>query len=251
MLSGVFMKNKKLREAIAPCCGLGANRDDIDSALNEVEALIAHRDLLLIEVLNVLENSLDAMKGHRFQEDEIINHLSAMKAIRSMFSSTSSSVEKFNDGLLSAFGDGWYEGFLKAKKLSNKGLDLTEYDPLGMSEHEEDFGKFGVLGERLLEQANSLRVLTAEVGRKPEEHLGHLVALIRPVRVRDTLSKSGRWVYHYRCFPHQSCPWNQSASIKSIERRIQAAIQCRDFSKAQRLDNVKQALQSIKTGGAV
>lgn len=243
------MITQQLKQLIEQsCCGTVLDKSAVLELINEVEALIVHREHLL---LNVLESSLDAMKGHRFQEDEIINHLSAMKAIRSMSSSTSSSVEKFNDDLLSAFGDGWYEGFLKAKQLSNKGLDLTEYDPLQISEHEEDFGKFGVLGKRLLDQANSLGVLTAEVGRQPEEHLDHLIALLRPVRISDRLLKSGRWQHRVRRFPHQLWPWNQSASIKSIERRIQAAIQCRDFSKAQRLDNVKQALQSIKTGVVV
>ena len=92
------MKTKQLRQRIEQtCCGTVLDKSAALELINEVEALIAHREHLLLEVLNVLECSLDAMKGHRFQEDEIINHLSAMKAIRHHFESKST-----DDSILAA-----------------------------------------------------------------------------------------------------------------------------------------------------
>lgn len=66
------------------------------------------------------------------------------------------SKEELEGELLSAFGDGWYEGFLKAKYLSEKGEDLDEYDPLLMSEDEELIAKVGVRNKELLSRINKL-----------------------------------------------------------------------------------------------
>ncbi len=40
-------------------------------------------------------------------------------------------------------------------------------------------------------------------------------------------------------------PWDAAQSIKSIERRVQAAIQQRDFTRAGRLDNVSIAIRNV------
>ncbi|MCE7729647.1 hypothetical protein [Vibrio campbellii] len=237
------MSIEKLRKAIAPCCGLGANRTEVDEALNEVEALVWHREHLLMEVLNVLQSSLDAMKGDRFQEDEIINHLAAMDAIRTMFSSTSPCIEKFHENLLSAFGDGWFEGFEKARQLLMEGHDISSFNSLLMSEDEEDVNKFGVLHKKLREENKQLnKVVSSNLGKSEEWHIQHLITLIRTIRVSFKKLPNGHCIHRARIFGVQCWPWSTRASIKSIERRIQTAIKSRDFSKAQRLDNVKQAL---------
>lgn len=50
--------------------------------------------------------------------------------------------ESNNDLNTSAFGDGWYDGFLEAKKLNSEDKhfldDVEEDDVLDMSEHAED-----------------------------------------------------------------------------------------------------------------
>ncbi|EGQ7794675.1 hypothetical protein I6Z01_003162 [Vibrio parahaemolyticus] len=56
------MSIKQLRAAIAPCCGLGANREEIDAALNSVSAQLGTQEQLLVETLNILEHSLKAIR---------------------------------------------------------------------------------------------------------------------------------------------------------------------------------------------
>lgn len=64
--------------------------------------------------------------------------------------------EELEEQLNSAFGDGWYEGFLKAKYLSEKGEDLDDYDALSMSEDEEQIAKVGVRNKELLSRIDKL-----------------------------------------------------------------------------------------------
>lgn len=94
------------------------------------------------------------------------------------------SKEELEDELLSAFGDGWYEGFLKAKSLSDKGEELDEYDPLLMSEDEEQIAKVGVRNKELLSRIKKLEanLLTVRAERdiyrcqseSLQEHLNEL-----------------------------------------------------------------------------
>ncbi len=44
---------------------------------------------------------------------------------------------------------------------------------------------------------------------------------------------------------NMTIPWDVGQSIKSIERRIQAAIKLRDFAKAERLNNVSIAIRNV------
>ncbi|HCZ9674220.1 TPA: hypothetical protein O4I60_005014, partial [Vibrio parahaemolyticus] len=45
------MSIKQLRAAIAPCCGLGANREEVDAALNNVSSQLGTQGQLLVETL--------------------------------------------------------------------------------------------------------------------------------------------------------------------------------------------------------
>lgn len=76
---------KQLRKAITPCCGLGANCEDIESALASVESLLEAREMLLVETLNILEHSLKAMQMSAVTPTVIENHVAAITTIRLHF----------------------------------------------------------------------------------------------------------------------------------------------------------------------
>lgn len=244
-------------------CGTVLDKSVALDLINELEAALEAREQLLVETLHILEITNKAVRMGAVNSSVIENHSAAIQAIRNHFEGREDRMCGFDFSDRLTIND---EVSTMTRRVTSITRTRTQFIVrmqsghihtfnFDFSEHEEGLDNYSVLGKKLLDQANSLGALTAEVrreiGRKPEEHIGHLVALLRPVRISDTLLKSGRWQHRVRRFPHKLWPWNQSASIKSIERRIQAAIQCRDFSKAQRLDNVKQALQSIKAGVAV
>ncbi|WP_219079382.1 hypothetical protein [Vibrio parahaemolyticus] len=68
------MSIKQLRAAIAPCCGLGANREEVDAALNSVSAQLSTQEQLLVETLNILEHSLKAIRLDAVTEELLQNH---------------------------------------------------------------------------------------------------------------------------------------------------------------------------------
>ncbi|MEF1187766.1 hypothetical protein QTO04_00470 [Vibrio parahaemolyticus] len=76
------MSMKQLRAVIAPCCGLGANRAEVDAALNNVSAQLSTQEQLLVETLNILEHSLKAIRLDTVTEELLQNHYNAIKAIR-------------------------------------------------------------------------------------------------------------------------------------------------------------------------
>ncbi len=87
------MSIKQLRAAIAPCCGLGANREEVDAALNSVSAQLSTQEQLLVETLNILEHSLKAIRMNAVTEELLQNHYGAIKAIRNHFESSELSRE--------------------------------------------------------------------------------------------------------------------------------------------------------------
>lgn len=84
------MSIKQLRAAIAPCCGLGANREEVEAALNNVSAQLSTQEQLLVETLNILEHSLKAIRLDAVTEELLQNHYGAIKAIREHFESAQS-----------------------------------------------------------------------------------------------------------------------------------------------------------------
>lgn len=80
-----------------------------------------------------------------------------------------------NDALSSSFGDGWYEGFLHAKRLVSDDEDLDDYDALMMSEDKESMAKVGVRERKLLDQIAKLTAKNNELDK----------ALIEEIENRD------------------------------------------------------------------
>ncbi|EOW2077610.1 hypothetical protein ACNZ70_001935 [Vibrio mimicus] len=52
------MSIKQLRAAIAPCCGLGANRSEVDAALDDVSLKLSTQQQLLVEVFHIIDSAI-------------------------------------------------------------------------------------------------------------------------------------------------------------------------------------------------
>ncbi|MDG2996166.1 hypothetical protein P7248_18800 [Vibrio parahaemolyticus] len=317
------MSIKQLRAAVAPCCGLGANREEVDAALNNVSAQLSTQEQLLVETLNILEHSLKAIRLDAVTEELLQNHYGAIKAIREHFESAQSN-ERYSVELIvqaqslteaeilemikepgqlqlmpktapsqidqvihELFSNNWTPDLrtapidkMRAQLYKNLKDQLAGYwtghtaywilvnggfivdGPKGTAKQLTRFGSMfkeemesindtaqetrSHLQSQALQQTASM-VPVAQIEKSVEEHVAHFISLIRTIRVSDKLLPNGYWIHRTRRCPVQCWPWSADASIKSIERRIQAAIKSREFAKAQRLDSVKQALVFIES----
>ncbi|HCH4059551.1 hypothetical protein V3H40_10800 [Vibrio parahaemolyticus] len=345
------MSIKQLRAAIAPCCGLGANREEVDAALNSVSAQLSTQEQLLVETLNILEHSLKAIRLDAVTEELLQNHYGAIKAIRDAlnyqevlglpcsvkFTADTLSVGALGMPVLDVPSRQFACANVPSSKFIDKLKELAEQpcqllSPLSMPEvvvsqidqviHElfstywvgslsygpiksqrsqlyknlkdqlagywtghtaywilvnggfivdgpkgtaKQLTRFGSMFKEEMESINDTAqetrshlqsqalqqtasmVPVAQIEKSVEEHVAHFISLIRTIRVSDKLLPNGYWIHRKRRCPVQCWPWSADASIKSIERRIQAAIKSREFAKAQRLDSVKQALVFIES----
>ncbi|TNZ86912.1 hypothetical protein CGK40_24080 [Vibrio parahaemolyticus] len=317
------MSIKQLRAAVAPCCGLGANREEVDAALNNVSAQLSTQEQLLVETLNILEHSLKAIRLDAVTEELLQNHYGAIKAIREHFESAQSN-ERYSVELIvqaqslteaeilemikepgqlqlmpktapsqidqvihELFSNSWTPDLrtapinkMRAQLYKNLKDQLAGYwtghtaywilvnggfivdGPKGTAKQLTRFGSMfkeemesindtaqetrSHLQSQALQQTASM-VPVAQIEKSVEEHVAHFISLIRTIRVSDKLLPNGYWIHRTRRCPVQCWPWSADASIKSIERRIQAAIKSREFVKAQRLDSVKQVLVFIES----
>ncbi|HCH1426931.1 hypothetical protein P3584_16610 [Vibrio parahaemolyticus] len=317
------MSIKQLRAAIAPCCGLGANRAEVDAALNNVSAQLRTQEQLLVETLNILEHSLKAIRLDAVTEELLQNHYGAIKVIREHFESAQPNelysvklmtqaqslteaeilrmikqpgqfqpmpkvaVSQIDQVIHDLFSNNWTSDLrtapidkMRAQLYKNLKDQLAGYwtghtaywilvnggfivdGPKGTAKQLTRFGSMfkeemesindtaqetrSHLQSQALQQTASM-VPVAQIEKSVEEHVAHFISLIRTIRVSDKLLPNGYWIHRTRRCPVQCWPWSADASIKSIERRIQAAIKSREFAKAQRLDSVKQALVFIES----
>ncbi|HIF6162878.1 TPA: hypothetical protein ACX3IN_003882 [Vibrio parahaemolyticus] len=317
------MSIKQLRAAIAPCCGLGANRTEVEAALNNVSAQLSTQEQLLVETLNILEHSLKAIRLDAVTEELLQNHYGAIKAIREHFESAQSNerysvelivqaqslteaetlemikqpgqlqlmpkvaVSQIDQVIHDLFSNNWTSDLrtapidkMRAQLYKNLKDQLAGYwtghtaywilvnggfivdGPKGTAKQLTRFGSMfkeemesindtaqetrSHFQSQALQQTASM-VPVAQIEKSVEEHVAHFISLIRTIRVSDKLLPNGYWIRRTRRCPVQCWPWSADASIKSIERRIQAAIKSREFAKAQRLDSVKQALVFIES----
>ncbi|HAV1335908.1 MULTISPECIES: hypothetical protein [Vibrio] len=317
------MSIKQLRAAIAPCCGLGANRTEVEAALNNVSAQLSTQEQLLVETLNILEHSLKAIRLDAVTEELLQNHYGAIKAIREHFESAQSNerysvelivqaqslteaeilemikqpgqlqlmpkvaVSQIDQVIHDLFSNNWTSDLrtapidkMRAQLYKNLKDQLAGYwtghtaywilvnggfivdGPKGTAKQLTRFGSMfkeemesindtaqktrSHLQSQALQQTAAM-VPMAQIEKSVEEHVAHFISLIRTIRVSDKLLPNGYWIHRTRRCPVQCWPWSADASIKSIERRIQAAIKSREFAKAQRLDSVKQALVFIES----
>ncbi|MEF1297849.1 hypothetical protein QTO08_18805 [Vibrio parahaemolyticus] len=222
------MSIKQLRAAISPCCGLGANRAEVDAALNSVSAQLSTQEQLLVETLNILEHSLKAIRLDAVTEELLQNHYSAIKVIREHFESSELPREAVDQS------DGPYSiGFVvmqsptddEIKRMISESWNqaaLTHLPCLDIITESND-DALQTNNTNLYQSTSSIAV---PVEKKEEIKLNehHLLNIIV-----DSFN----------------IPWDAAQSIKSIERRVQAAIQSRDFTRAGRLDNVSVAIRNV------
>lgn len=294
------MSIKQLRAAIAPCCGLGANREEVDAALNSVSAQLSTQEQLLVETLNILEHSLKAIRLDAVTEELLQNHYGAIKAIRDALN--------YQDALGLPCAVTVADGSVTVESLRMPVLDVPPRQFACANVPSSKFiDKLKELAEQpcqLLSPLSKLEVVVSQIDQVIHELFSNnwtpdlRTASIDKMRaqlyknLKDQLAgywtghtaywilveggfivdgpkgtakqltrfgsmfkeemesindTNGYWIHRTRRCPVQCWPWSADASIKSIERRIQAAIKSREFVKAQHLDNVKQALVFIES----
>ncbi|EJB8443143.1 hypothetical protein O4N73_25100 [Vibrio parahaemolyticus] len=294
------MSIKQLRAAIAPCCGLGANREEIDAALNSVSAQLGTQEQLLVETLNILEHSLKAIRLDAVTEELLQNHYGAIKAIRDALNyqdalglpcavtvaDGSVTVESLRMPMLNVPPRQFACANVPSSKFIDKLKELAEQpcqllSPL--SKLEVVVSQIDQVIHELFSnnwtpdlRTASIDKMRAQLYKNLKDQLagywtGHTAYWILveggfivdgPKGTAKQLTRfgsmfkeemesindtNGYWIHRTRRCPVQCWPWSADASIKSIERRIQAAIKSREFVKAQHLDNVKQALVFIES----
>ncbi|MCC3798339.1 hypothetical protein ACXHQL_17615 [Vibrio parahaemolyticus] len=259
------MSIKQLRAAIAPCCGLGANREEVDAALNSVSAQLSTQaqSLTEAEILRMIK------QPGQFQPMPKVAVSQIDQVIHDLFSNNWTSdlrtapIDKMRAQLYKNLKDqlaGYWTGHTAYWILVNGGFivdgpkgtakQLTRFGSMFKEEMESINDTAQEARSHLQSQAlqqTAAMVPVAQIEKSVEEHVDYLISLIRTVRVSDKWLPNGHWIRRVWRRPVQCWPWSSDASIKSIERRIQAAIKSREFVKAQHLDNVKQALVFIES----
>lgn len=315
------MSIKQLRAAIAPCCGLGANREEVDAALNSVSAQLGTQEQLLVETLNILEHSLKAIRLDAVTEELLQNHYGAIKAIRDalnyqdtlglpcavtvadvsvtveslrmpmlnvpprQFACANVPSSKFLDKLKELaeqpsqlqlipkiypsqidqiihelFSTYWVGslsyGPIKSQRsqlYKNLKDQLTGYWTGHTAYHMLVTGGFIVDGPR--GKAKAITALGSMFKEEMESSYDALQtnntnlcqstsSIAVPIEKEEEIKLNEHHLLNI-IVDSFNIPWDAAQSIKSIERRVQAAIQQRDFTRAGRLDNVSVAIRNV------
>ncbi|MBE3899211.1 hypothetical protein HJ158_08315 [Vibrio parahaemolyticus] len=318
------MSIKQLRAAIAPCCGLGANREEVDAALNSVSAQLSTQEQLLVETLNILEHSLKAIRLDAVTEELLQNHYGAIKAIRDalnyqdalglpcavtvadgsvtveslrmpmlnvpprQFACANVPSSKFIDKLkelaeqpdqllpmlptpkvvvsqidqiIHELFSTWWTGSLsygpiksqRSQLYKNLKDQLTGYWTGHTAYHMLVTGGFIVDGPR--GKAKAITTLGSMFREEMESSYDALQtnstnlcqstsSIAVPIEKEEEIKLNEHHLLNI-IVDSFNIPWDAAQSIKSIERRVQAAIQQRDFTRAGRLDNVSVAIRNV------
>ncbi len=292
------MSMKQLRAVVAPCCGLGANHEEVDAALNSVSAQLGTQEQLLVETLNILEHSLKAVRLDAVTEELLQNHYGAIKAIREHFESdvvsepvqvcqideyewSSLYFDKLREMLAQPsqlqptpkaapsqidqiicelFANHWVGSLMDAPIESKRSqLYKNIKDQLAgyWTGHTAYWmlvnGGFIVDGPR--GKAKVLTVLGSMFKKEMESNDDTLQtdsqnlcqstsSIVVPVEKEEEIKLNEHHLLNI-IIDSVTIPWDAAQSIKSIERRVQAAIQQRDFVRAGRLDNISVAVRNV------
>ncbi|HHY0515646.1 TPA: hypothetical protein ACVU5T_002097 [Vibrio parahaemolyticus] len=290
------MSMKQLRAAIAPCCGLGANRAEVDAALNNVSAQLSTQEQLLVETLNILEHSLKAIRLDAVTEELLQNHYNAVKAIREHFESAQpnelysvelmmqvqslteaeilrmikqpgqlqpmpkaapSQIDQIIHELFSTYWVGSLSyGPIKSQRsqlYKNLKDQLTGYWTGHTAYHMLVTGGFIVDGPR--GKAKAITTLGSMFKEEMESSYDALQtnsknlcqstsSVVVPVEKDEEVKLNEHHLLNI-IVDSVTIPWDAAQNIKSIERRVQTAIQQRDFVRAGRLDNISVAIRNV------
>ncbi|HHC7382060.1 hypothetical protein [Vibrio parahaemolyticus] len=289
------MSIKQLRAAIAPCYALGASREEVDAALNNVSAQLSMQEQLLVETLNILENSLKAIRLDAVTEELLQNHYNAVKAIREHFESAQpnelysvelmtqvqslteaeilrmikqpsqlqpmpkaapSQIDQIIHELFSTYWVGSLSyGPIKSQRsqlYKNLKDQLTGYWTGHTAYNMLVTGGFIVDGPR--GKAKAITTLGSMFREEMESsydalqtnstNLCQSTSSVVPVEKDEEVKLNEHYLLNI-IVDSINVPWDAAQSIKSIERRVQAAIQQRDFVRAGRLDNISVAIRSV------
>ncbi|MBD6947929.1 hypothetical protein [Vibrio parahaemolyticus] len=290
------MSIKQLRAAIAPCCGLGANRAEVDAALNNVSSQLSTQEQLLVETLNILEHSLKAIRLGAVTEELLQNHYNAVKAIREHFESAQpnelysveliaqvqslteaeilemlkqpgqlqpmpkaapSQIDQVIHGLLSDYFPSDIARFPfehLREALYSYLVEKINGRPIG-----ETLSRVLVEGGFIIDSPAGIQAQLTRFGSMFKEEMESSYdalqtnstnlckstsSVVVPVEKNEEVKLNEHHLLNI-IVDSVTIPWDAAQSIKSIERRVQAAIQQRDFTRAGRLDNVSVAIRNV------
>ncbi|EJS4014590.1 hypothetical protein NW014_002187 [Vibrio parahaemolyticus] len=285
------MSIKQLRAAIAPCCGFGANRAEVDAALNNVSAQLSTQEQLLVETLNILEHSLKAIRLDAVTEELLQNHYNAVKAIREHFESAQplnqmSSTQSLTEAdILEMLKQP--EQLLPTPKVAVSQIDqvihglLSDYFPSDIArfpfEHlrealysylvekingrpiGETLSRVLVEGGFIIDSPTGIQAQLTRFGSMFKEEMESSYdalqtnstnlcqstsSVVVPVEKDEEVKLNEHHLLNI-IVDSVTIPWDAAQSIKSIERRVQTAIQQRDFVRAGRLDNISVAIRNV------
>ncbi|MCZ6287686.1 hypothetical protein, partial [Vibrio parahaemolyticus] len=208
--------------------GLGANREEVDAALNNVSSQLGTQEQLLVETLNILEHSLKAIRMNAVTEELLQNHYGAIKAIREHFESNKLPREAVDQS-----GEPYSLGF-----------EVTMQTPTD----DEIKRILGVWDQVALTHLPCLDIITESNDDALQTNNTNLCqstpSIAVPVEKEEEIKLNEHHLLNV-IVDSFNIPWDAAQSIKSIERRVQAAIQQRDFTRAGRLDNVSVAIRNV------
>ncbi len=250
------MSIKQLRAAIAPCCGLGANRAEVDAALNNVSAQLSTQEQLLVETLNILEHSLKAIRLDAVTEELLQNHYGAIKAIREHFES--SELPREAAGQSGGPYSLEFEATMRTPtddeiKRILRAWDRATFTHLPCLDINTEFNDDALQTNNANLCQSTSQNLDVEKAALNEikKYANHLTGLFAEVKetYREEAFSGGEFILARSesvVVFNRAKPWSYKASLKSIERRIVNAVRNHNYYSVYRLDLAKRALVTVE-----
>lgn len=195
-----------LRAVFAPCCGLGANRELVDSSLNQLESLLETRNSLVKTVRHSLAKAFDGMnKGHAAgiatAKIEIVDAIIAIELDFAIGAANGDKVQALCNNL--------------PKPTPNK--------------------------EKAIETKAAIDAVEIHY-----EHLKSLLWVEKVVIDYEFGLACGFFLVPKKRHVKRQTPWDYDATFKLIDRRINRAIKARDFTLAKSIEDMRLALVALQ-----
>lgn len=203
----------KLRSALMPCCGLGANPSTVNAALDDVEQSIVRRSHWVMELLNVNSELTAWARSKDNQDAQLLGVL----------------VPKF----------------LKIARAIRQQLELeiSEDDQTQALRHNLPDTAPTASTKKVLQESG----LAAD---QIEINFSHLKSLLWVEKVTINYEfglAAGFLPIARKEMVKRQSPWDFDATFKLIGRRINQAVNARQFIKAQRLEDMRLALICVQS----
>ena len=219
---------QKLRLAIAPCCGLGANPSTVNEALDNVEQAMVRRSAWVLQLMESSSELIEWAKG-KGCDDDFLNKVLTPKFIKTVRNIR--------------------------QQLELEGIDDELQQPLPCISFDDEKQEQELLAElNKLPPASSFIVepftrSPSTVFDNAEIHYQHLKRLLwveKTVINYEFGLGAGFLFAPKKQMVKRQTPWCYDATFKLLDRRINQAIKAHDFSKAKCIEDVRLALIGMK-----